>query len=114
MCDLETSRMRRPYDPHWVAVPQEKKEKLLLLLLLLLLVVVVVVVVVVVGKMMVLTSNGVRATPYFKKISQMVQGCSGRDKNIRRQRGDLTSPLFFMELNCFKNHRRNWMEVLET
>jgi len=40
---------------------------------------------------MVLTSNGVRAIPDFKKISQMVQGCSGRHTNICRQSGDLTS-----------------------
>jgi len=47
--------------------------------------------VVVVGKIMVLTSNGVRATPNFKKISQMVQGCSGGHTNIHRQHGELTN-----------------------
>ena len=28
VCDLETSRMRRPCDPHWVAVPQKKKKNI--------------------------------------------------------------------------------------
>ena len=48
---------------------------------------------------MVLTSNGVRAIPDFKKISQTVQGCSGGHTNICRWSGDLTSLIFFFFLN---------------